>query len=82
MSNINSEVAREFFKTNYGKEIKVEFIKKDGSLRIMKCKQGVPSKTGKPSTTSHIAKYVTVFDIEKNEFRNINLETVTSIELI
>lgn len=70
-----------FLKETFGEEIDVVFFKKDGSKRNMRFKLGVPSKTGQPSTTAHIKKYVTVFDVVKNDFRNINLETVDSIGL-
>ena len=62
-----------------GKIFSVTFTKKDGTLRDMIARSGVKKhlKTdGTPSTTSHIPKYFTVFDMQKEAYRNINVETI------
>ena len=66
-----------------GKFFSVDFIKKDGSFRRMICRFGVTSyqTTGKPSTTAHIEKYCTVFDLQKMQYRNINKETMKAINM-
>ena len=67
---------------NNGKVFGVCFTKKDGSLRKMACRFNVKSylrTEGTPSTTAHIAKYITVFDMHKQAYRNVNLNTLLHI---
>lgn len=63
----------------------VLFQKKDGSMRRMTCKMKVHkyhvNKPAKPSTTSHIPKYITTFDVHKRDYRNINIETVVELTM-
>lgn len=68
---------------NTGKFFTVEFVKKDGTLRKMLARMGVTKHhrtDGTPSTTAHIEKYVTVYDIQAEGYRNINLETIVSFK--
>ena len=63
-----------------GKVFGIKFIKKDGSNRTMNCRLGVKKYLkGGTNTTSHINKYLTVFSINDGNYRNVNMETVTSI---
>lgn len=64
-----------------GKIATITFIKKDGSIRQINCKSYVKRgfvdpENPKVSTVAHIEKYIPVFDLQKNAYRNINLETV------
>lgn len=60
----------------------VSFTKKDGTTRQMTCRLGVkaPLKGGS-NTVAHIPKYLTVFDMTKQAYRNINTETITEIKM-
>ena len=65
-----------------GKVFGVLFTKKDGSLRKMACRFNVTAHlttSGTPSTTAHIPKYITVFDMHKKAYRNVNLDTLLHI---
>ena len=67
-----------------GQFFTVEFIKKDGTLRKMNCRTGVKkylSNNGKKiQITSPIDNGILrVFDLQKNEYRSINLDTVNRI---
>jgi hypothetical protein len=61
----------------------VDFVKKDGSLRVMNCRTGVKShltpnpKREKPAMPSNM---VTVFDMQKGQYRHINVDTTRSIK--
>lgn len=56
----------------------VEFVKKNGEIRKMVCQLGVKKflKSNAPSSTAHISKYLTVYDVANKAYRNINLETI------
>jgi hypothetical protein len=57
------------------------FIKKDGTLRVMNCRCGVKKYT-KGGTLGYNATekgLMSVFDLEKMEYRMINLDTLLSI---
>ena len=56
----------------------VTFTKKDGTQRDMVARSGVKKhlKGDGPSTTAHIPKYFTVFDMQKAAYRTINIETI------
>ena len=76
------ETMRSIIETTNGKFFSVKFQKKDNSIREMTCRTGVTSKlkTDKPSTTAHIEKYLTVYDVGVNNYRNINLESLLSFK--
>lgn len=65
-----------------GKIFSCSFRKKDDSIRHMVARMGVRKhlKTDKPATTAHIPKYITVFEISKNQYRTINIETLISFK--
>ena len=65
-----------------GKVFGVKFVKKDGSLRTMCCRFNVTAylqTANTASTTAHIAKYITVFDMFKQAYRNVNLDTLIHV---
>lgn len=77
---IENEI-KEAIKSN--KIFSVTFTKKDGSQRKMIARSGVKKhlKTGgTASTTSHIPKYFTVFDMKIQQYRNINVETISAFK--
>jgi len=62
----------------------VVFIKKNGDERKMTCRLGVKKHlrgSGKPSTTFHIPKYITVFDVNSKGYRNINVKTIQGLRI-
>lgn len=80
--NIKRNNLKEFILHTNGKFFSVLFKKKDKSIRKMNCRLGVKKylKSNKSSTTSHILKYVTVYDMTKRSYRNINVETIQTIK--
>lgn len=64
-----------------GKIFSVEFIKKDGTLRKMVCRLGVKKhlKGGSLGYDAEALNYLTVFDLQSEEYRTINVNTLKSI---
>lgn len=60
-----------------------EFIKKDGSLRKMVCRLGVKKhlKGGELGYDAEALNYLTVFDIQSEEYRTINVNTLKRITI-
>lgn len=63
---------------NTGRIFFVEYRKKDGEIRRMTARKGVSKGvTGKGMSYRPLGKgYMTVFDMDKKEFRMVNLTTV------
>lgn len=65
-----------------GKTFSVSFVKKDGSERRMNCRLGVKKHLkGGESTVRHIPNLVTVFEMPKSQYRNINTDTIYQISI-
>jgi hypothetical protein len=67
-----------------GQFFTVEFIKKDGALRIMNCRTGVKKYLSNNGKTIKITNPIDngilrVYDIPKGDYRSINLDTVKKI---
>jgi hypothetical protein len=64
-----------------GQFFTVTFMKKNGDMRKMNCRLGVTKhlKGGK-STTDHVPRLMTVYDVKANGYRCINMETVREIK--
>jgi hypothetical protein len=67
-----------------GQFFTVEFIKKDGTLRKMNCRTGVKKYLSKNGKTIKITRPIDngilrVYDIKKEAYRSINLDTVKKI---
>lgn len=60
----------------------VIFQKKDGSIREMVCRLGVTKhlKGGELSYNPEDFNYLTVFDMQKQEYRTINVNTLRQIK--
>jgi len=61
----------------------VTFIKKNGEEREMVCtlrEDIIPKTTGERNRNLD-EKYITVFDVEKDDWRNINTETIIKVEV-
>ena len=68
--------------TRQGQIFGVKFFKKDGSARTMTCRLGVSKDvTGKGKRWSRAdhPNLITVFDMAKDDFRNVNLDTIQSV---
>ena len=66
-----------------GKIFSCVFIKKDGTIRKMSCRLGVTKGikgTGKPISNSSNS-YMTVYDMQKKNYRVINLATLINIQI-
>ena len=61
----------------------VVFLKKDGSIRKMLCRFGVKKHLngGKLSFDPRERKLLVVFDMQKEAYRMINLETISNITM-
>lgn len=65
--------------TRKGQIFGVKFYKKDGTPRTMCCRLGVSKGVkgvGKRWGRDSHPQYLTVFDMAKDEFRHVNLDTV------
>ena len=78
-----NKISEENLKSLVGNKIfTITFIKKDGSERVMNCRYKVTKHLrGGVSTTKHISYLTTVYDLQANGYRNINLETVISLKV-
>jgi len=83
MKNQKINELRTLIETAGSSIFNVKFVKKDGTLRSMNCRLKVHKhlKGGK-NTTEHISKYLTVYDMQKQGYRNINLETIQELTIL
>lgn len=80
MNNQELTERRDAVEATNGRVFTAVFVKKSGDIREMNCRLKVTKHLrGGDSTTSHIERLVTVFDMQKKEYRNINLETLKEI---
>lgn len=78
---INSLKVLGLLKAQKGRMFKVTFIKKDGTVRDMVARFGVKHDLkGGTNNITHEMPYVTVWDMQKHAYRNINLSTVLQIK--
>ena len=68
---------------NKGHVFSVVFLKKDGSIRKMQCRFGVKKhlKGGKLAFNPLERNLLVVFDMQKEAYRMINLETLMTINM-
>jgi hypothetical protein len=61
----------------------VKFVKKDGSLREMVCRLGVKKhlKGGELAYDAKGMGYLPVFDMQKEDYRMINTNTIVEIKI-
>lgn len=69
--------------TNKGQIFSVQFTKKDGTLRDMVCRLGVKKylKGGKLKFDAKSMGYLPVFDMQKQAYRMINVNTLISAKI-
>jgi hypothetical protein len=81
IAQINRVRLDSFIRSLNGQIFTVEFVKKDGSTRVMNARRGVKlGVTGKGSPNGLNTTAVKVFDMKANGFRQINLATVNYIK--
>ena len=66
-------------KATQGKFFTVVFIKKDGTTRSMNCRLGVTKHLKGGASTLNPAQYLTVYDVQAEGYRAVNLSTIVSI---
>lgn len=68
---------------SFGKIFWVEFKKKDGTMRQMRARLGVKKylKGGKLAYDPLAKSLISVFDVNKEEYRMINLNTLTKLSI-
>lgn len=80
---MTEEQVREAVKNAKGRIFSVEFIKRDNTLRKMICRTGVTKhlKGGELAYDPIEKGMLPVFDMQKQEYRMINLRTIQRISL-
>lgn len=62
-----------------GKIFTVEFIKRDGTTRVMNCRLGVTKYLVGGASTLNPKKYITVYDLQSKGYRAVNIDTITDL---
>ena len=57
----------------------IEFLKSDGSKRILNGRLGVTKHLKGGANCNDTSKYLTVFDMQKQGYRNVDLATVEAV---
>ena len=78
---MNSNELASIVAASNGRFVSVTFIKKDGTERSMLCRLGVTKYLKGGTSKLDADKYLTVFDVKKEEYRAINKETILSVKL-
>jgi hypothetical protein len=63
-----------------GKIFSVEFIKKDGTKRLMNCRLGVTKHLKGGASTLNPEKFITVYDLQSEGYRAINKESIINVK--
>jgi len=63
-----------------GKIFSVEFIKKDGTKRLMNCRLGVTKHLKGGSSTLDPEKFITVYDLQSEGYRAINKDSIINVK--
>ena len=84
MEQSKKEYYSNLIRESQGKIFSVEFFKKDGELRKMNARIGVKKGVnGKGLKYDPFERgYLVAFDMGKDSFRTINLNTIQSISLV
>jgi len=81
MNTTKKYIIKEVIKAKAGKFFSVEFIKKDGTPRLMLCRTGVKkylAPNPRPMRRSEVVQKV--YDVHKKAYRSFNFDTVTRID--
>ena len=65
--------------TSAGKFVTVTFITKAGTARAMNCRLGVTKALKGGKSTNNLLQYITVYDMQKKQYRSVNRDTIVSI---
>lgn len=79
MENQNNNFVERILSSN-GKIFSVEFIKKDGSVRLMNCRLGVTKHLKGGSSTLNPEKFITVYDLQSEGYRAVNVDTIITLK--
>ena len=81
MKKISRKDILHLLEQNKGNVFSVVFLKKDGSIRHMTCRFGVKKhlKGGELKFNPIEKSLLVVFDMQKEAYRMINLETISNI---
>ena len=66
-------------KATQGKFFTVVFVKKDGTTRVMNARLGVSKHLKGGQSTLDSAQYLTVYDMQAEGYRAVNLSTIISV---
>lgn len=78
-TEISLKEAEHIIRNTKGKVFSVCFYKKDGSLRTLQGRLGVHKDIkGKGSTVAKHSEYICVYEMHNN-YRNVNLNTISSV---
>jgi hypothetical protein len=75
------QTLRNLIASSQGRFFTATFIRKDGTVRVMNARLGVRSSSGSQPTTAGFEHYLTVYDVKKNGYRTINLNTVSEVKV-
>lgn len=64
-----------------GRFFTVEFVKKDGSTRILNGRLGVEKYLKGGDCTLDRTKFVIVYDVQAKDYRAVNRETIISVKI-
>lgn len=83
MQTITPQQAKELINQSKGHIFSVSFIKKDGTLRNMVCRNGVKKGVTGAGMNYNPADHdlLTVYDMAKNEFRSIPLNRLHRVKV-
>lgn len=83
MNKIDTTNAVKLIRSTKGKIFTVSFVKKDGTLRKMNCRLGVTKhlKGGELAFDPKEYDLIPVFDLQKNAYRMINVETLVEVSV-
>jgi hypothetical protein len=82
MKELSRFEALELLHNNYGKVFTAEFIKKNGETRKINCRLGVKKDLkGGTNPVKNYLQYLTVYDMQKKGYRNINLGTLMLVKI-
>lgn len=75
------KISPQEFRTLLGNKIaSVDFIKRDGTHRTLNGRLEVTSHLhGGEDSTAHLPQYVNIYDMQKQAYRKINLNTIQQI---
>ena len=83
MKKISRKDILHLLEQNKGNVFSVVFLKKDGTIRHMTCRFGVKKhlKGGELKFNPLERSLLVVFDMQKESYRMINLETISNINM-